>query len=143
MAGEAVTFSGADAMFAHLDEIPDMVSIDGIVARVADGTKDFNFSVGGCGAWVGVDHAVVESFQPLGKIACGDHFHHRVRLRLKRPTDGTGALLADLLHTHGASAVTFQPRSPVTAGFAAPGPDQQCPQGYYWDAASGTYRCKG
>lgn len=142
MAADPVAFSGTAAMFAHLDHVPETISIEGVVAPAGDGDQHFHFSQSGCGAWTKVSNDIVESYQPLGKAICGDHSHHRVRLTLKRPADGTGAFLADLLHNH-ASTGSNGPPAARFASFAAPGPDPGCLQGYYWDAASGTYRCKG
>ncbi len=141
MAGDPVAFNGTQAMFAHLDQLPDPVTVDGVVAPAGDG-EHFHFSHSGCGAWTKIPGDIVQSYQPLGKAACGDHAHHRVRLTLKWPAAGTGAFLADLLHHHAATG-TDLPGAARLASFAAPGPDANCPQGYYWDAASGTYRCKG
>jgi len=142
MVDKAVAFASADEMFAHLARVPDTLAIEGVVAPIAPGETDFHFSHGGCSGWTRVPADIVESFQPLGKVACGDHLHDAVRLHLKQPADSTGAFLADLMKRHP-SLATATMQKPVIAGITPPPPDAQCPQGYYWDAGAGTYRCRG
>jgi len=117
MVGDWIEFTSTFDMFTQLRHMP--VAVVGMIKPAGGDVDGIDFSLRDCEHWVPVPGSLIDRYQPLGKVRCGDHQHDFVRLHLKRLDDEAGAALADLLSLHHGSADWTSLSDPTMPGVRA------------------------
>lgn len=103
MVGDSIEFTSIFDMFTQLRHVSDTVAVVGMVKPAEGDFDSIHFSLHDRGHWVSVPSSLIDRYQPLGKMRCGDHQYDFVRLYLKRLDDEAGVALADILSLHHGS----------------------------------------
>lgn len=103
MVGDSIEFTSIFDMFMQLRHVSDTVAVVGMVKPAEGDFDSIHFSLNERGHWVSVPGTLIDRYQPLGKMRCGDNQYDFVRLYLKRLDDEGGVALADILSLHPAS----------------------------------------
>jgi len=104
MAGDSIEFTSTFDMFTQLRQMHDTVAVVGMIKPAGSDFDSIHFSLHDREHWVPVPGSLIDRYQPLGKVRCGDHEYDFVRLHLKRPNDDAGVALANLLSLDHGSA---------------------------------------
>ncbi|MCX7296454.1 MAG: hypothetical protein WCG00_00660 [Hyphomicrobiales bacterium] len=122
---EAKNYSASELLHALNENrfAPPAPNLIGILKK-SDHADHVAFSRQGCGHFIDIPAAMIESAQQIGWSNCGDHGHPVVRLQLREAETAEGKLLQSLLlqaqpaALYGGASPMAQPGAPFPAAAA-------------------------